>query len=120
MRDLKELTGYDIITEEKIPEVNGTGYILSHKKTKARVLVIANDDENKVFNIGFRTPPYDDSGITHICPLYASDAADDQRRVAPGGCRRLKKTASPYLQTVKSANELLPADGCTKNEPQTL
>ena len=56
MRDLKELTGYDIITEEKIPEVNGTGYILSHKKTKARVLVIANDDENKVFNIGFRTP----------------------------------------------------------------
>ena len=49
MRDLKELTGYDIITEEKIPEVNGTGYILSHKKTKARVLVIANDDENKVF-----------------------------------------------------------------------
>lgn len=53
MRDLKELTGYDIITEEKIPEVNGTGYILSHKKTKARVLVIANDDENKVFNIGF-------------------------------------------------------------------
>lgn len=40
MRDLKELTGYDIITEEKIPEVNGTGYILSHKKTKARVLVI--------------------------------------------------------------------------------
>ena len=66
MRDLKELTGYDIITEEKIPEVNGTGYILSHKKTKARVLVIANDDENKVFNIGFRTPPYDDSGIPHI------------------------------------------------------
>ena len=66
MKDLKELTGYDIITEEKIPEVNGTGYILSHKKTKARVLVIANDDENKVFNIGFRTPPYDDSGIPHI------------------------------------------------------
>ena len=46
MRDLKELTGYDIITEEKIPEVNGTGYILSHKKTKARVLVIANDGKS--------------------------------------------------------------------------
>ena len=30
------------------------------------MLVIANDDENKVFNIGFRTPPYDDSGIPHI------------------------------------------------------
>ena len=76
MRDLKELTGYDIITEEKIPEVNGTGYILSHKKTKARVLVIANDDENKVFNIGFRTPPYDDSGIPHIL-LYSNEMSPE-------------------------------------------
>ena len=60
------LPGCNIHHRRKIPEVNGTGYILSHKKTKARVLVIANDDENKVFNIGFRTPPYDDSGIPHI------------------------------------------------------
>lgn len=66
MRDLRELETYEIVKEEEIPEVNGKGYILSHKKTKARVLVIANDDENKVFDIGFRTPPYDDSGIPHI------------------------------------------------------
>ena len=70
MRDLKELTGYDIITEEKIPEVNGTGYILSHKKTKARVLVIANDDENKVFNIGF---------LSSMPPLSLGKATAKQR-----------------------------------------
>ncbi len=66
MRNLRELEGYDVIQEEEIPEVNGRGYVLSHKKTKAKVLVIENDDENKVFDIGFRTPPYDDSGIPHI------------------------------------------------------
>lgn len=66
MSRLHELNAYKIITEEELPEVNGTGYVLEHIKTKARVLVIENDDENKVFTIGFRTPPYDDSGIPHI------------------------------------------------------
>ncbi len=66
MRNLRDLEGYEITQEEAIPEVNGKGYVLSHKKTKARVLVIENDDENKVFDIAFRTPPYDDSGIPHI------------------------------------------------------
>ena len=66
MKDIKSLKSYKIVTEKELPEVNGTGYILEHIKTKARVLIISNDDENKVFNIGFRTPPYDDSGIPHI------------------------------------------------------
>lgn len=30
------------------------GYILRHKKSGARITVISNDDENKVFYIGFR------------------------------------------------------------------
>lgn len=66
MSKLEELQNYRIITAEEIPEVNGKGYVLEHIKTKARVLVIENDDTNKVFTIGFRTPPNDDSGIPHI------------------------------------------------------
>ena len=27
---------------------------------------IPNDDNNKVFSIGFKTPPYDDTGMQHI------------------------------------------------------
>lgn len=66
MSRLHELKAYQIMKEEKLPEVNGMGYLLEHQKTKARVLVIENDDNNKVFTVGFRTPPYDDSGIPHI------------------------------------------------------
>ena len=66
MSRLEELQNYRIITSEDIPEVNGKGYVLEHLKTKARVLIIENDDANKVFTIGFRTPPNDDSGIPHI------------------------------------------------------
>lgn len=66
MGNIKDLKAYRIVEEKDLPEVHGKGYVLEHIKTKARVLIIENDDVNKVFNIGFRTPPYDDSGIPHI------------------------------------------------------
>lgn len=57
---------YLLEKEEKLPEMNGTGYILRHKKTRARVVVVCSEDKNKVFNIGFKTPPSDDTGVPHI------------------------------------------------------
>ena len=41
-------------------------YLLRHKKTHARITVISNNDENKVFYVGFRTPPKDSTGVAHI------------------------------------------------------
>ena len=41
-------------------------YLLKHKKTGARIALLSNDDENKVFYIGFRTPPADSTGVPHI------------------------------------------------------
>ena len=66
MSDLATLKAYELIEKKTLDEVKGTGYVLSHKKTKARVVVIENDDNNKVFSIGFRTPPADDTGVAHI------------------------------------------------------
>lgn len=63
---MKSLSAYDLIEEKDLPEIGGKGYVLSHKKTKARVCVIENEEDNKVFNIGFRTPPCDDKGTPHI------------------------------------------------------
>ena len=40
--------------------------MLEHKRSGARVLIIDNDDTNKVFSIAFRTPPADDTGVAHI------------------------------------------------------
>ena len=48
---------YQLLREEKLEDIHSTGYLLQHVKSKAHVLVIANDDENKVFNISFRTRP---------------------------------------------------------------
>ena len=61
-----QIKNYTLLKEEQIEEVNGTACLLEHDKTKAHVLLILNDDKNKVFNIGFRTPPSDDTGVPHI------------------------------------------------------
>ena len=39
---------------------------MRHKKTGARVFILENDDNNKVFNIAFRTVPTDSTGVAHI------------------------------------------------------
>lgn len=57
---------YEQIKQEEMPELDSTGYLLRHKKTGAHVVLIENQDDNKVFNIGFRTPPKDSTGVAHI------------------------------------------------------
>ena len=64
--NLSELTAYELISATDIKDINSTGYILKHKKTGARVVVMVSEDDNKVFYIGFRTPPKDSTGVAHI------------------------------------------------------
>ena len=64
--NLNEVTAYKVIQEKKLTDIRSTGYLLRHIKTGARVMLIENDDENKVFNIAFRTPPKNSTGVAHI------------------------------------------------------
>ena len=63
---MKNYKGYETIEEREIAELNTKGTILRHEKTGARVILMENDEENKVFYIGFRTPPVDSTGSPHI------------------------------------------------------
>ncbi len=60
------LNAYEVLKEEDLQDIHSKGWLLRHKKTGARVMLIENDDENKVFNIAFRTPPKDSTGVAHI------------------------------------------------------
>lgn len=62
----EKIDAYDLVKEEALTDLNSVGYMLKHKKTGAKVAVISNDDVNKVFSIGFRTPPEDSTGVAHI------------------------------------------------------
>ncbi len=66
MNQLKKLAAYEVVEEKEIAELNATGCVLHHKKSGARIFIIPCDDDNKVFNIGFRTPPGDSTGVAHI------------------------------------------------------
>ena len=60
------LKAYEVLKEEELQDIHSKGWLLRHKKTGARVMLIENSDENKVFNIAFRTPPKNSTGVAHI------------------------------------------------------
>lgn len=64
--NLRACTAYEVIEQHRIEELNSESWLLKHKKTGARIALLSNDDENKVFYIGFRTPPTDSTGVAHI------------------------------------------------------
>ena len=66
MKKIEDLKAYEVIEKRQIDDINSMSYLLRHKKTGARIALLSNDDENKVFYIGFRTPAPDDTGVPHI------------------------------------------------------
>ena len=63
---IAKLSAYELIHSEPLDDINSFGLVLRHKKSGARLAVVSNDDNNKVFSIGFRTPPADSTGVAHI------------------------------------------------------
>ena len=63
---IHDLAEYEILDEHRVEDVQSDGFILRHKKSGARIAILSNNDDNKVFYIGFRTPPEDETGVPHI------------------------------------------------------
>ncbi|MDY3052831.1 MAG: insulinase family protein [Ndongobacter sp.] len=84
---------HGFIAEESrfLPEEDATLTIYRHEKTNAHLLRMKNGDPNKVFAIGFRTPPIGSTGNCHIlehCVLNGS---------------RKYHTKEPFMDLVKSS-----------------
>lgn len=85
------LNNYKLIEEKYIDEVASNCKVYTHIKTGARVLTLENNDDNKAFGIGFRTPPERGNGVCHIvehCVLSGS---------------RKFKTKEPFMDLIKSS-----------------
>ena len=57
---------YTLQKAEYVKELDSFALVLKHNLSGARILVFSNEDDNKVFSIGFRTPPKDSTGVPHI------------------------------------------------------
>jgi len=58
--------GFTLVEKRFVEEVNAECLLFKHDKSGARLLKIAADDPNKLFNIAFKTTPEDDCGTPHI------------------------------------------------------
>ncbi len=58
--------GFKLLEEKEVKEANSISRLFTHEKTGARLIYLSNKDNNKVFTIGFRTPPEDSTGVPHI------------------------------------------------------
>ena len=63
---IEDLKAYEVIERKELSDIKSEGILMRHKKTGARVVLLPNEDDNKVFYIGFRTPPKDSTGVAHI------------------------------------------------------
>lgn len=63
---VEDLQAYEVLEKRFIKDVDSEAYVCRHKKTGAKVALLSNEDNNKVFCIGFRTTPTDSTGVPHI------------------------------------------------------
>lgn len=66
LSQVKIPAAYELVKGEFVSEVDSFALVLRHRVSGARILVLSNEDDNKVFNIGFRTTPEDCTGVPHI------------------------------------------------------
>lgn len=64
--NLKNCSAYELLKEKHLEDIKSEGFLLKHKKSGARICLISNQDDNKVFYVGFRTPSLDSTGAAHI------------------------------------------------------
>lgn len=58
--------GFELIETREIKEIKTIAYRYIHKQSGAELIHYACEDNNKVFQIGFKTVPEDDTGCPHI------------------------------------------------------
>ena len=61
-----KIHGFILKENEFVKDINSKIQIFEHEKSGAKLMYIGNDDTNKTFSIGFKTPPTDDTGVMHI------------------------------------------------------
>lgn len=62
----REYSGFILLKNEFVSEIQSECFIFEHNITKAKLLAIKNNDNNKTFAINFKTVVEDSTGVPHI------------------------------------------------------
>lgn len=58
--------GFKLLDKKNIPEIKSEAFVFTHEKVGTQLLFLKNKDKDKLFQIGFKTPVFDDTGVNHI------------------------------------------------------
>ncbi len=117
---LSDLTAYEIAEEMELSDIHSSGCILRHKKSGAKVTVISNDDENKVFYIGFRTPAEDSTGVPHIIE-HSVLCGSDEFPVKDPFVELVKGSLNTFLNAMTYPDKTVyPVASCNDKDFQNL
>ena len=111
---------YKLIKEEYIPELRSQARLLRHIKSGARVFLLENDDDNKVFSIGFRTPVDDSTGKPHILE-HSVLCGSDKYPVKDPFVELLKSSLQTFLNAMTFADKTIyPVASCNETDLKNL
>lgn len=118
--NLADLTAYELIEQRTLEDIKSEGFLLCHKKSGARVVVISNDDNNKVFSIGFRTPPSDSTGVPHIIE-HTVLCGSDKYPVKDPFVELVKGSLNTFLNAMTYPDKTIyPVASCNDKDFQNL
>lgn len=95
--------GFTIETHEDLPEIDGTATVMRHE-SGARLLYLANEDNDKAFSIGFKTPPVNDTGVFHILE-HSVLCGSDKFPVKEPFVNLLKSSMQTFLNAMTFADK---------------
>ena len=95
--------GFTVETHENLPEIDGAATVMRHE-SGARLLYLANDDNDKAFSIGFKTPPANDTGVFHILE-HSVLCGSDKFPVKEPFVNLLKSSMQTFLNAMTFADK---------------
>lgn len=117
---ISNLPQYALIEKRDLKEIDSIGYVMRHKKTGARVFVLENGDDNKVFNIAFRTPPSDSTGVPHILE-HSVLCGSDKYPVKDPFVELVKGSLNTFLNAMTYPDKTMyPVASCNEKDFQNL
>lgn len=61
-----QMHGFTLVDSQFIQDANAQVHTFTHEQSGGQVIWVENDDQNRSFGIGFKTPPKDSTGVAHI------------------------------------------------------
>lgn len=117
---VNDLAAYEVLEETKLEDIKSVGCLLRHKKSGAKISLISNDDENKVFYIGFRTPSLDSTGAAHILE-HSVLCGSEKFPVKDPFVELVKSSLNTFLNAMTYADKTIyPVASCNDKDFQNL